>query len=105
MRRTHNPTLSSYLRSLLLAVDLWRPAALVKMVHLMISNFENLNLELLNDVNVVVSEFVKILDFAAKNSLVLANVKKKRSGKSQIWYDTECHNLIDEQTRFAVIIL
>ena len=51
----------------------------------MISNFENLNLELLGDVNV---EFVKILELAVKNSLQLGNVKKKRTRKSQIWYLT-----------------
>lgn len=72
--------------------------------------------ELLNDVNMAVSEFMKILDFAAKNSLHLANVKKKRSRKFQIWYDSECRTLkkklkfisnhkhnnpLDEKTRLA----
>ena len=56
----------------------------------MISNFENLNPELLGDVNVAVTECVKILELAVKNSLQLGNVKKKRIRKSQIWYDTEC---------------
>ena len=28
-----------------------------------------------------------------KNSLQLGNMKKKRTRKSQIWYDTECRNL------------
>ena len=58
-----------------------------------ISDFENLNLELFNDVNMAVSEFVKILDLAAKMSLQPVNIKKKRSRKFQIWYDSECHKL------------
>ena len=42
-----------------------------------ISDFESLNLELFNDVNMAVSEFVKILDLAAKMSLQPVNIKKK----------------------------
>ena len=41
-----------------------------------ISDFENLNLELFNDVNMAVSEFVKILDLAAKMSLQPVKIKK-----------------------------
>ena len=58
-----------------------------------ISDFENLDLESFNDVNIAVAKFVNILESAAKNSLRLGNIKKKRTRKSQPWYDAECHIL------------
>ena len=58
-----------------------------------ISDFENLDLESFNDVNIAVAKFVTILESAAKNFLRLGNIKKKRTRKSQPWYDTECHIL------------
>ncbi len=61
----------------------------------MISDFENTDLETLKDVDMAVNELVKILDFAARKSLQIINIKKKRQHlqKSQPWYDSECKNL------------
>ena len=67
----------------------------------MISDFENLNLELLNDIDVAVVKFVNILELAAKNSLQLGNMKKKRTRPAVMIQNVMIskRNLIISQTK------